>query len=138
MFKKKAWYMGTIIIGILLFGGSFLLKGEDQKHIMGLLLGVGSGLVGMSIANLYMIYLEQKNPALVKKNTIEYNDERNITIRHKAKAKAGDITQWLIIGISYITILTNAPVWVTLTAVGIFLIYNILGVYFTSKYGKSM
>lgn len=59
-------------------------------------------------------------------------------IRNKAKAKVGDIIQWLIMGIAYITIVIDAPLWVTLVVVGVFLLKNVLEVYFMNKFQKEL
>lgn len=138
MLKKKSFYFFTMFIGICLIGVSLALRSEELKSISGVLIGVGAGLFGVSIVNLYMKKLEEKNPDIKKQNQIDLKDERNITIRNRAKAKAGDITQWLIMGIAYITILINAELWVTLVVVGVFLMYNVLGLYFTNKYQQVM
>ena len=42
---------------------------------------------------------------------IELQDERNILIRQKAKAKSADIIQWLMMIIAYFAIFANAPLW---------------------------
>lgn len=59
-------------------------------------------------------------------------------IRYKAKAKVGDIIQWLIMGIEYITIVIDAPLWVTLVVGGVFLLKNALEVYFMNKFQKEL
>jgi hypothetical protein len=87
------------------------------KSVGGVCIGVGGGLLGMSISYLYMKRLEEKEPQLTKQKEIEFADERNTTIRNRAKAKAGDIIQWFIMGIAYVTILINASMWVTLIVV---------------------
>ncbi len=138
MLKKKSFYISTLILGLTLIGVSFLFKGEDLKSISGVLIGIGAGLFGMSIANILMKNLEQKSPKKMKLNEIEFKDERNTIIRNRAKAKAGDIIQWFIMGIAYLTIIINAPLWVTLATVCVFLLYNILGVYLMTKYQKEM
>lgn len=138
MLKKKPVYVMTLILGIILICASFLFRGSELKTISGVLIGVGSGLLGISIANLYINHFEKKNPEVMKQNKIEFKDERNTIIRNKAKAVAGDITQWFIMGVAYITIIINAPLWVTFATVCVFLLYNILGVYFMNKYQKEM
>ena len=72
------------------------------------------------------------------RNEIEFSDERNTMIRNKAKAKVGDIIQWLIMGIAYITIVIDAPLWVTLVVIGVFLLKNELEVYFMNKFQKEL
>ncbi|HBB27905.1 MAG TPA: hypothetical protein DC000_01395, partial [Clostridiales bacterium] len=108
MLKKTSYYVICLIIGLCLFAISFILKDFDFSKIAGIFIGVGAGLIGMSIANLYMKRIEKKDPISTKQNEIDYRDERNTMIRDKAKAKAGDIIQWFIIGIAYILIIIDA------------------------------
>lgn len=120
-----------------IFGGIFL-KGEVAKSISGICIGIGAGLFGMSISNLWLINFNQKHPDELKQSQIEFSDERNTMIRNKAKAKAADIIQWFIMGIAYITIMINAPLWVTLTIVGVFLLKYVFELYFMNKYQKEL
>lgn len=137
--KKRSFVnVATVVIGICLIAASFLFRSEDMKTISGVVIGVGAGLFGMGIANLLMRRIERNNPELEKIKKIEENDERNTMIRQRAKAKAGDITQWLIMVIAYITILISAPIWVTLAVVAVFLAYYILMLYFMGRYQKEM
>ena len=138
MLKKKAVYFITILTGAALIALSFLFRAEDVKTLSGVLIGIGSALLGSGIAKLWMTNFEEKNPDIVKENDIEFKDERNILIRCRAKAHAGDIIQWFIMGIAYLLIIIDAPLWVILVTVGIFLLYNILGIYYMSKYQKEM
>lgn len=138
MTKNKSLYIVTLVIGIALFAGSFLVRSEELKTISGVMIGIGAALFGTSIAKLWMRRFEEKNPDIMKDNEIEFKDERNTLIRYRAKAAAGDIIQWFIIGIAYLLIIIDAPLWVILVTVGIFLLYNILGMYFMGKYQKEM
>ncbi len=138
MFKKKSFNIIALLFGILLAISSFYLKGETLKSVSGIFLGVGCGLFGMCTANLYLIRLEKTQPGLIKQKEIEVNDERNILIREKAKAKAGDIIQWFVMGVAYVTIIINAPLWVTFLTIGVFLSYNVIWMIFMNKYQKEM
>ncbi|HEY5584042.1 MAG TPA: hypothetical protein VIK78_06075 [Ruminiclostridium sp.] len=138
MLKKKAFYVFTMLVGICLIGVSLFLRSEELKSISGVFIGVGAGLFGTSIANLFMKNFEKKNPGIMKQNEIDFKDERNVIIRNRAKAKAADITQWLIMDVAYITILINAALWVTLVTVCVYLIYKVLGIYFMNKFQKEM
>ena len=138
MLKKWSFYILMLIIGICCIGTSFFFNDATMKPVAGSLIGIGAGLIGMSLANLVMKQMERKNPTLEKQSQIDYYDERNTMIRNRAKAKAGDITQWLIMGIAYITILISAPLWVTLVVVIVFLIYHFIGLYLINKYQKEM
>ncbi len=138
MTSKKTLYIITLVLGLVLVGVSLFVSGEELKILSGVLIGIGAGLFGMSIAQLYMVRWEEKNPELTKQNQIELKDERNTLIRSKAKAQAGDITQWFIVGLAFITIIIEAPLWVTLVTIGVYLLYNILSLYLISRYQKEM
>jgi len=140
MLKKTRFYIATLVIGILLLASSFVVHAmtEGFKSLEGVLLGVGAGLIGMSIANLVMKYYERKRPNFKKQNEIEFNDERNAQIRYRAQAKAGSILVWLLIAFIYLLILLDVPLWVTLVGVGVFSSYYILMMIFMNKYRKEM
>lgn len=132
MLKKRSFYVGTLLLGIILVGLSFAF-GDDMKQISGLLIGSGAAAFGMSIAQIYNLTYEKNHPELVRQNEIEIKDERNTMIRYRAKAKAGNIIHWMIIGIAYIMILFDLPLWAVLVTIGVFLLYDILSMYFMSK-----
>lgn len=143
MVKSKSYYIVTLIIGVALLiaclscrlvGMNAILSFQKLKAVSGILLGVGAGLTGMSIANLITTHKLEKDPVLRRKNDIEYNDERNIIIRNRAKAKSADMIQWFIMGIAYLSIFMDAPLWVTLIIVGVFVLYYLFYAYFLVKY----
>lgn len=138
MKKKKSVYIAALVLGIALLAGSFFVQGEELKTLSGVMIGVGAGLLGISIAKLWMQSFEKKNPDLMMDSEIEFKDERNTLIRYRAKAAAGDIIQWFVMGIAYVLIIIDAPLWVILVTMGIFLLYNILGIFFMNKYQKEM
>ena len=135
MQKKSMFYVMAITISVIMI---ILSQFVELNSHSGILLGTGAGVIGASIAKLYSINLEKKNPDIVKKNEIELKDERNILIRQRAKAKSEDIIQWLIMVIAYLTILVNAPLWITLLTVGIFVLYNIIQIYYINKFNNEM
>jgi hypothetical protein len=138
MKRSSSFYAVLLIAGICALVASFFFRGEELKPVSGVLLGIGSGLIGLSIANLWMKRIEHNHPGYEKEVQIEYNDERNTIIRNRAKAKAGDITQWLIMAVAYITIIISAPLWVTFAAVAVFLFYNFFGLLMMKKYQNEM
>lgn len=122
MLKKNVLYLALLAAGILLVICGVTLNTALPKQLTGIFLGAGAGLLGMSIAKLIIIYVEKKNPSVEKQNRIERKDERNTAIRSRAKARAADITQWFLILLAFLTILAGAPLWMTLTTVGIYLL----------------
>ena len=135
MQKKSMFYITAIIISVIMIIISQFV--ELNSH-SGILLGTGAGVLGANIAKLYSINLEKKNPDIVKENEIELKDERNILIRQRAKAKSADIIQWLIMLIAYLEIFVNAPLWIILVTIGIFVLYNIIQIYYINKFNKEM
>ena len=55
-----------------------------------------------------------------------------------AKARAGDVVQWCVMGIAWLSILAGAPLWLTLAAVGVFLLYSVLSLAFMIRLEKEM
>ena len=74
----------------------------------------------------------------MKLNEIEEKDERNQLIRDKAQAKSGEILHWLLMAGAWIGIFLDAPMWITLLLVGIFLLKTVLDFIFMSYYQKKM
>ena len=135
MRKKSTFYVMAITISVIMI---ILSQFVELNSHSGILLGTGAGVIGASIAKLYTINLEKKNPDMIKENEIELQDERNVLILQKAKAKSADITQWLIMLVAYLEILVNAPLWITLVTIGIFVLYNIIQIYYVNKFNKEM
>ena len=135
MRKKSTFYVMAITISVIMI---ILSQFVELNSHSGILLGTGAGVIGASIAKLYTINLEKKNPDMIKENEIELQDERNVLIRQRAKAKSADITQWLIMVIAYLEIFVNAPLWIILLTVGIFVLYNIIQIYYVNKFNKEM
>ena len=135
MQKKSMFYITAIIISVIMI---ILSQFVELNSHSGILLGTGAGVLGANIAKLYFINLEKKNPDIVKENEIELKDERNILIRQRAKAKSADIIQWLIMLIAYLEIFVNAPLWIILVTIGIFVLYNIIQIYYVNKFNKEM
>jgi hypothetical protein len=90
------------------------------------------------LLNIIINKIQNKKPEMVRQNYIDYKDERNVIIRNRAKAKAGDISQWFIMGIAYLLILTEASLWIILVCISAFLIHFILYMFFTGKYSKEI
>ncbi len=138
MFKKSFPYLITLIIGAAMIGASLLIREEALKAVSGVLIGVGAGLMGMSLSSLTNARYLKKYPTAAKQADIDMKDERNILIRSRAKAAAADITRWFIIVLAFIMILIDAPLWVTLCVVAVYSLYHILALCFMARYQKQM
>lgn len=137
MLMKTSFYVFRLLLGIGLIGTSFLFWAED-KNISAVLIGIGLSLLGSSLFYLYTKYFQQKHPEIKKQLEIDFNDERNKIIQNRAKARAADITQWFILGLAYVMILFDYPLWLFGITVGIFILYYLISIYFALKYQKEM
>ncbi|MEL7568535.1 MAG: hypothetical protein AAGU27_27205 [Dehalobacterium sp.] len=137
MLKKTSFYVLILLLGIGLIGTSFLFWAED-KNISAVLIGIGVSLFGSSLFYLFTKHFQQKHPEIKKQIEIDFNDERNKIIQNRAKAKSADIIQWFIIGLAYVMLLFDYPLWLFGITVGIFLLYYLISIYFAVKYQKEM
>lgn len=96
MMKTYSSYIYTIIGVLLVATGLILVKNMESTH--GLLevlpysfIGVGCGIFGHGLNDIANRRLIAKQPDKAKAIRIEQNDERNITLLNRSKAKAYDI-----------------------------------------------
>ena len=137
--KKKSYNVGGLIVGILLVVISIVLcLTVPDKKVGGICIGLGSGLIGLSCSNLFMLRWYKNHPEELKKARIEATDERNELIRSKAKAKCADILQWFILGVAWVAIFAGLPIWMTMLLIGIYLLKFILDLWLMTKFNKEM
>lgn len=138
MKKKSLFYLIIGIFGIALIALAIVLDGKVTDAVDGKLMGFGAGLTGWGIFMWWFSRLEKKDPAKWKQYKIESNDERNVIIRFRAKAVAGEVLQWTVIAAAWVAMLLDAPMWIILSAVGIFLCKTILEMCLMAQYQKEM
>lgn len=136
--KKRSFYITFIVIGIILGIAGFLIQAEELKAVSGIMIGVGAGLVGKNISNLVLKRYQESHPEMQKLSRIEMQDERNQQIRWRSKARSGDIIQWFIIGLAFVMILLDLPLWLTGLTIGIYVLRYILEIVYISRYQKEM
>ena len=71
MQRKSTFYVMAITISVIMI---ILSQFVELNSHSGILLGTGAGVIGASIAKLYFISLEKKNPDMIKENEIELQD----------------------------------------------------------------
>lgn len=115
---RKIMYIVLLIAGVALaIIGGFLI----QERWAGILIGLGTGLLGMAGAQLITQRVIEQSPSRHKKMSIEQSDERNIQINNHAKAKAFDFLQFLALPFFLILILAEVRLWVLLLAIGLYM-----------------
>ena len=128
-----------IIVGAaaILCGACLLLSDNKSNDVIqGLLFGIGSGLLGVGIADTISNNRYRKNPELYRKITIEKNDERNIDIKKKAQAKAGIILMYLNFILAMAMGACKISLWAILSLILSNLIYSFCIVFFINKFNK--
>ncbi|WP_368294335.1 hypothetical protein [Dehalobacter sp. TBBPA1] len=141
---KNMKAIGFSILGILLIViGFVLIKAihEPQRSMQVLpyiCVGIGCGLFGHHLGKIISNMALKNYPDEVRKIEIEQNDERNLTITNKAKAKAYD----KMIYVYGATILAFGLMQIDLMAIIILVISYLFvvfsGIYYRSKYEKEM
>ena len=136
---KQTLYLILGILGLVLAAvAKFLPAQVWNKTQIGAVIGVGAGLFSFGLVKWWVARWNEKNPEIVKQNEIERKDERNQLIRGKAQALSGEILHWLLMGGAWAAILLDAPLWVTLAFVGVFLLKTVLDLAFIAYYQRRM
>ena len=136
---KQTLYLILGILGLVLAAvAKFLPAQVWNKAQIGAVIGVGAGLFGFGLVKWWVERWNEKNPEIVKQNEIERKDERNQLIRGKAQALSGEILHWLLMGGAWAAIILDAPLWVTLAFVGVFLLKTVLDLAFIAYYQRRM
>lgn len=98
--KKIKNYLITAV-GIVVFAlGLCLVKTFDNpeeflRALPYVCIGIGSGMFGHGMAGIFADKVAKKNPDIQKQKEIEENDERNMAISNRAKAKGYDIMTYV-------------------------------------------
>lgn len=138
MKKKPFLYLMITIWGVISVAFGIILYNKIPDNVDGVLTGLGVGLASAGISMWRFFRMEKKDPEKWKQHEIESQDERNVIIRLKAQAKAGEILQWAVMAVAWVAIFLDAPLWVILTAIGIFFFKTVLELILMSRYQKEM
>lgn len=142
--KSIGKYVVYSLIGfIIMASGAILAKlTRETQGIMQALpyifIGIGAGVFGQNLGTAFNIRAMQKDPQLAKQKKIDEEDERNIAIRNKAKAKAYDLMVMAFgaLMMAFALMEVNWVVIVSFVAVYLFVVFS--NVYFVSRYNKEM
>jgi VIT1/CCC1 family predicted Fe2+/Mn2+ transporter len=142
MKKNKVISLICLTIAVLLIVicmvGKNLKIFETYKALFGISLGIGSGLFGGSLGHLINTYVLDKYPSLKKSKDIEMNDERNIYINNRAKAKAFNFIVNILPLIMFICTLLEIDFTILIMMVMFYLSIFGIYIYYSNKYSKEM
>ncbi|WOO39087.1 hypothetical protein R2R35_11565 [Anaerocolumna sp. AGMB13020] len=134
--QKVNILMILVSIGLIL-GGVFVID-YDNRNIAGICIGFGSGLASLNVVHILFKRMLRKHPEYKRQSEIDAKDERSIAITNKAKAKAYDKMIYIMIGVPFVMIFTNSPLWMILTVIAFYLFGYSLQLYYIVKYNKVM
>lgn len=101
-------------------------------------IGLGCGAFGSGLSGLINRKVLGDNPRLQKQIVIEQNDERNIALSNRAKAKAFDAMLYLFGALMIAFSLMGVPLFATLALVAAYLLTVGLLIFYLNKYHKEM
>lgn len=132
-------FLGLCLLGV----GLFLVKtfSEPQGIMRALpyvLVGVGCGAFGGGMGNLINRRILKNSPDLQKQKEIEENDERNVAIANRAKAKAYDTMVYIFGALMLSFALMGVDMAAVLLLVCAYLFVIGCGVYYRCKYDREM
>ena len=133
-----------IIMGLLLIIGSiialYFFRDEKSAYtvISFTVFGCGFGLLGDGIGRLNAARLEKKDPERMKLFNIEKNDERNIAIDEKARAKAFTLSQYLFPAVLVALVIMKVDIKALIPVVAADLLVLAYSLYIRQKLYKEM
>ncbi len=141
--KRVKNYLIAAVGIVVLALGLFLVKTLDnpKEFLMALpyvCIGIGCGIFGYGMGELIASKAVQNNPNIQKQMEIEKNDERNIAISNRAKAKAYDIMTFVFGALMVSFTLMSVDVVPTLLLAFAYLFVHGYGIYYRCKYVKEM
>lgn len=136
--KSVPGYSALLALGIVLVVTSLLSVGRFPKSVVGVCIGVGSGLVAMNAVCLAMYHYFRRHPDLEKQNRIDALDERTLAITARAKAKAFDILVVILAIFPLVLVLAGAPLWQALMPTAIYMLGFCMQLHYMGKFSREM
>lgn len=142
--KKNNYDYITVIVGLLLFGtGLYLVKlfpmpSGVMRSLPYVCIGIGSGIFGHGMGNVIGRKALKDNPQAMKQMKIDKNDERNIAIANRAKAKAYDMMVFVYGALMVSLSLMNVNLAAVLLLVCAYLFVVGYSVYYRFKFDREM
>lgn len=143
MMKTIKMVLVTVLGLILLAGGLVLLKTiENPAGIMRALpyvmIGLGCGAFGHGLGEALSERMKKKHPDVARQVSIEQQDERNIAVTNKAKAKAFDLMIFVFGALMITFALMGVQLAATLLLVFAYLLVALSNIYYRVRYEREM
>lgn len=132
-------FLGVVLVALGLYIYQKTL-GMDKTVVVipYIFIAIGCGILGHFTGNLIQHYSTKGNEELKRQIEIEKNDERNVLIAEKSKAKAYDLMIYLFAAMLIIFSLMGADKLQLVVLVAIYLSLQIYALYWKSKFESRM
>lgn len=143
MRKERLDYVIAAIGIVLLALGLLLVKMADNPQGLMLALpyvciGIGCGVFGHGMGNFISRKSIKNNPDIQKQLDINHNDERNIAIATRAKAKGYDLMAFVFIPLMLIFVLMRIDIIALLLLFFAYVFVQGYAIYYRYRYDKEM
>ncbi|HJG28397.1 MAG TPA: hypothetical protein K8V20_07105 [Subdoligranulum variabile] len=140
--RKDTLYIVTGALLLLVAALLLNLAPAQEQPLLRVLpflcLGVGAGLLGQGVGQLLQRKALQGNPELARQQQIEVEDERNIQLAQRAKAKAFDLMIFVFGALLLAFALMQVDLTAILLLVGAYLLVQGYAVYCRVRLEKEM
>lgn len=135
-------FLGVVLValGLYIYQKTLGMDKMDKTVVVipYIFIAIGCGILGHFTGNLIQHYSTKGNEELKIQIEIEKNDERNVLIAEKSKAKAYDLMIYLFAAMLIIFSLMGADKLQILVLVAIYLSLQIYALYWKSKFESRM
>jgi len=138
--QKFFWFCIYCLVGAAMIISGILLAVLNTTFVAlpFVLIGIGAGSFTGGLSSVVSTYMMKKDPNMAKQVDIISNDERNITIENKARAKTDVFMSMLLYGlVIFLALMQVQPLVVLVFTAAIFVRMFVL-LYFLSKYHREM
>ena len=125
------------VIGVAVMTLGLFLMSRMSAALPGILIGLGAGALGAGLSGVLTSLLSRRYPDMAGK-TVEQQDERNIAISNRAKARAYDLMVYVFGALMVTFALMNADVSMILLLIGAYMIVVACRIGFAVHYNKTM
>lgn len=132
--------LGAVVAAL----GLYLMRGMDGA-LPGMMIGLGSGALGLGLSGALSPRVARKHPEIAQKKAaaarqkaVEQQDERNVAVLTKAKARAYDMMTYIFGVLVIACALMKVGLAIILMLVGAYLLMLACCVGFLIHYNKSM
>lgn len=137
--KKTIWYVLLAVAGgLLLILGAIWLRGGVENVAAYVCIGVGAGMLGHGLGAVLQEEALKGAPEARRQLEIETNDERNVTLSNRAKAKAYDAMNLIFPALMLVFALMRIELAAILLLVAGYLAVCGICVYYRVRYDREM